>query len=100
MMACEGSCAIKRPMPSLIDDEVVIDACWSEEKGAIIADDAGDGASITIDKEEVLLRPARGLVKPETCAATDRKDRTNRQKFFMLEYTVAVIVARIEVIGC
>mmetsp|Transcript_20455 Transcript_20455/g.33177 ORF Transcript_20455/g.33177 Transcript_20455/m.33177 type:complete len:87 (+) Transcript_20455:457-717(+) len=85
MIAWAGSFAMKRPMPSFIDDEVVMGVCWSADTGATIADDAGGGTSIiAMDKEETLLCRLRGLTKPDTHAATDKKDRTSRQEFFMM----------------
>ena len=82
IMAEEGSPATKRPMPSLSDDEVAIDACWFRETGEM-ADVDGGGTSTAIDNEVLHCRVA-GLTKPVTDTTTDRQDKTKRKEFFML----------------
>ena len=65
------SSAMKRLIPSLSDDAVVID--WSMEVGARTA----GGASIIIARDVLELR-ALGLTKPETLTAAINRDRTKR----------------------
>ncbi len=82
------SCEIKRSMPALSDgDDVVIGACRSKERCAIVDNasvDDGVGASIaTIDIAVTLPRPM-GLTNPATRAAKERRERMKTKERVMV----------------
>mmetsp|Transcript_1936 Transcript_1936/g.4790 ORF Transcript_1936/g.4790 Transcript_1936/m.4790 type:complete len:101 (-) Transcript_1936:144-446(-) len=95
MIADEGSSAMKRPMPSLSADDVVIDACWSKDTGAMAEDDAaGCGESITATDRRVVSRRVRGVTNPETHAAIERNCRMIRQEFFIMAFGSSSLLGR------